>query len=69
MSNDTVFSLFSFRRNTTSAVKPVCKGHSREPENVPFMSTCPVVKIICIIHTLGEMKLSFIDRDLTVRQV
>jgi hypothetical protein len=24
------------------AVKPVYKGHSREPENVAFMSSCPL---------------------------
>ena len=23
-------------------VKPVYKGHSREPEEVPFMSSCPL---------------------------
>ena len=23
-------------------VKPVYKGHSREPENVAFMSSCPL---------------------------
>ena len=23
-------------------VKPVYKGYSREPENVPFMSSCPL---------------------------
>jgi hypothetical protein len=23
-------------------LKPVYKGHSREPENVAFMSTCPL---------------------------
>jgi len=23
-------------------VKPVYKGHSSEPENVPFMSSCPL---------------------------
>ena len=25
-----------------NTVKPVYKGHSREPENVPFMSSCPL---------------------------
>ena len=25
-----------------STVKPVYKGHSREPENVPFISSCPL---------------------------
>jgi len=23
-------------------VKPVYKGHPREPDNVPFMSRCPI---------------------------
>ena len=23
-------------------VKPVCKGHSREPENVAFVNSCPL---------------------------
>ena len=25
-----------------TTVKPVYKGHSREPENVPFMNSCPL---------------------------
>ena len=25
-----------------NTVKPVYKGHSREPENVAFMSSCPL---------------------------
>jgi hypothetical protein len=37
----------------THTVKPVYKGHSREPENVAFMSSCSKyiqVKIIYTIH-------------------
>jgi hypothetical protein len=44
------------QRNT---VKPVYKGHSREPENVPFI-------IIWTVHQ-WEMWLSFIDSDLLYR--
>jgi hypothetical protein len=36
-----------------NTVKPVYKGHSREPENVAFISRCPLyiqVKIIDTIH-------------------
>ena len=29
-------------KNSYYTVKPVYKGHSREPENVPFMSSCPL---------------------------
>jgi hypothetical protein len=28
-------------RGRTNAVKPVYKGHLKEPENVPFISRCP----------------------------
>ena len=36
-----------------NTVKPVYKGHSREPENAPFMSSSPLyiqVINICTIH-------------------
>jgi hypothetical protein len=33
--------IFSKQR-TLYTVKPVYKGHSREPKNVPFMSSCPL---------------------------
>jgi hypothetical protein len=35
------FCLYVTNKNIIT-VKPVYKGHSREPENVPFMSSCPL---------------------------
>jgi hypothetical protein len=48
-------------------VKPVYKGHSREPENVPFMSSCPLYRLKWLyMHysLIGKMRLPFIDSDL-----
>jgi hypothetical protein len=36
--------------NVFYTIKPVHKGHSREPENVAFMSSYIQVKIIFAIH-------------------
>ena len=33
---------FIKRPKYVDTVKPVYKGHSREPENVAFMSRCPL---------------------------
>jgi hypothetical protein len=51
-------------------VKPVYKGHSGEPENMTFMSSCYIqVKIKCttLYSLMGKMRLSFIDSDLLCR--
>ena len=34
--------LCSLKLNNSNTVKPVYKDHSREPENVAFMSSCPL---------------------------
>jgi len=50
-------------------MKPVCKGHTREPENAPFMNSC-------LLYTgsnympyslIGKMRLPIIDSDLLYR--
>jgi hypothetical protein len=33
----------SSRQQGLSVVKPVYKGHSREPENVAYMTSCPLI--------------------------
>jgi hypothetical protein len=33
---------FGNKNEVVNTVKPVYKGHSMEPENVPFMSSCPL---------------------------
>jgi len=33
---------FSYGHYIVKLVKPVYKGHSMEPENVAFMSSCPL---------------------------
>ena len=52
-----------FRMSECNVVKPVYKGHSREPENVSFVSSCPLYtgsKYMCYsLHR--EMKLPFIQ--------
>jgi hypothetical protein len=51
-------------------VKQVYKGHSREPENVPFMSRCPLYTDQNYMHLyslMGKMRLFFIDSDLLYR--
>jgi hypothetical protein len=47
-------------------VKPVYKDHSRGPENVVFMSSCPLYTGSNYMHYLlmEKMRLSFIDSDL-----
>jgi hypothetical protein len=48
-------------------VKQVYKGHSREPENVPFMSRCPLYTGQNYMHLyslMRKMRLFFIDSDL-----
>jgi hypothetical protein len=54
-----------------NTVNPVYKGHSREPENVPFMSSCPLYTGLNYIHypSMEKMRLPFIDSDLLYRGV
>jgi hypothetical protein len=39
-------------REPENTVKPVYKGHSREPENVPFMSISPLYIQVINICTI-----------------
>ena len=50
-------------------VKPVYKGHSREPENVAFMSSSTLYTGKYYVHysLMGKMRLPFIDSDLLYR--
>jgi len=50
-------------------IKPVHKGHSREPENVAFMSSYPLYIGYNYMHCsfMGKMTLPFIDIDLLHR--
>ena len=50
-------------------VKPVYKGHSMEPANVPVMSSCPLYTRLELYELFinGKMRLSFIDSDLLYR--
>jgi hypothetical protein len=52
-----------------NTVKPVYKSHSREPENVTFMSIFPLYTGEKYMHysSLGKMRLFFIDSDLLYR--
>ena len=52
-----------------STVRPVYKGHSREPGNVVFISSCPLYTGLNNIHysLMGKMKLPFIDSDVLYR--
>jgi len=51
-----------------NTVKPVYKGQSREPENVSFMSSCPLYTGNYMQYSLmGKMRLPFIDSDLLYR--
>ena len=45
------------------------KNHSREPENVAFMSSLPFIYRYNYIHysLMGKMRLPFIDSDLLYR--
>ena len=58
--------LTCIQRNT---VKPVYRGHSREPENVDFISSCPLyIGYNYMQYSLiGKMRLPFIDSDLLYR--
>jgi hypothetical protein len=53
----------------TYTVKPVYKGHSREPAIVPFMSSFPLYTGNNYMHysLMGKMRLPFIDSDLLYR--
>jgi hypothetical protein len=52
-----------------NTVKPVYKGHSREPGNVHFISSCPLYTGQDYMHysLMGKMKLPFIDMDVLYR--
>jgi hypothetical protein len=55
-------------------VRPLYKGHWREPENVIFMKSCLLCTsskciTVCVIHYMEKMKLPFIDSDLLYIQV
>ena len=57
-----------------NTVKPLYKGHWREPENVIFMKSCFLCTgskcvTVCVIHYMEKMKLPFIDSDLLYIQV
>jgi hypothetical protein len=57
-----------------NTVKPLYKGHWREPENVIFMKSCLLCTgskciTVCVIHYMEKMKLPFIDSDLLYIQV
>ena len=59
--HDTASSIL-IKKRKENKVKPVYKGHSREPVNVPLMSSC------AMLYSLMEiMRLSFIDSDLSYR--
>jgi hypothetical protein len=52
--------------------KPVYKGHSGEPENVPFMNNCSLDTALkkCMHYSLmGNMKLHFLWNDILYRGV
>ena len=65
--------LFRNKANSISSaittVKPVYKGHSKEPENVAFISSCPLCTGYDYMHysLMGKMRLPFIDSDLLYR--
>jgi hypothetical protein len=50
-------------------VKPVYKGHSLEPENMPFLSSCLLYTGHNYMHCplIGKMRQSFIDSDFLYR--
>ena len=52
-----------------SSVKPVYKGHSREPENVAFMSSYSLYTGKNYMHysLMGKLRLPFIKSDLLYR--
>jgi hypothetical protein len=47
----------------------IYKGHSKEPESVLFMSSCPLFTGLDYMHysLKGKIRLFFIDRDLLYR--
>jgi hypothetical protein len=55
--------------NNVYKVKPVNEGHSKEPENVAFMSSCPLYTGYNYMHysLMGKMRLPFIDSGLLYR--
>ena len=55
----------------TSTVKPVYKGHPMEPENVPFMSSCPLYTGSNYMHypLMGKMRLPFKARLTVLCQI
>jgi hypothetical protein len=50
-------------------VKPVYKGHSLEPENMPFLSSCLLYTGHNYMHCplIGKMMQPFIDSDFLYR--
>jgi hypothetical protein len=50
-------------------IKPVYKGHSREPENMTSINSCPLYTSQNYMHhpLMGQIILSFIDSDLLKR--
>ena len=63
------FGCIHYIQGTSCTVKPVYKGHSREPENVAFMSSCPLYTGSNYMHysIMGKMRLPFIDNNLLYR--
>ena len=60
--------VFFFIRNT---IKPVYKGHSRGPEDVAFMISCPLYTGSNYMHysLMGKMRLTFTNSDLLYLEV
>jgi hypothetical protein len=52
---------------TYNIVKTVYKGHSRESENVSFMSSCTLYTGYTHYSLKGKMRLPFIEGDLLYR--
>jgi hypothetical protein len=50
------------KRHTAATVKPVYQGHTREPENVAFMSSYPLYTGYNYMHysLMGKMRMPFI---------
>jgi predicted AlkP superfamily pyrophosphatase or phosphodiesterase len=40
--------------NNVYKVKPVNEGHSKEPENVAFMSSCPLYTVDTVLQWLSQ---------------
>jgi hypothetical protein len=60
--------LFTWPQNINTD-KPVYKGHSREPEMLSSINSCPLYTGFIYMHYLliGKMRLSLIDSDLPYR--